>query len=194
MWISLIMVAQPYITNIFVMTSSNGNIFRVTGHLCGNSPVTDEFPTKRPVTRSFDVFFDLHLRLNKRLSKQWWGCWFETPSRPLWRHSNVRYFQRWRDFSRSVQIKEAHHGNASVRLRGGVYGAVSRVVSSRQTIYALTGCYWMYFRRCSATWELKCQIPPPPQVRINSSFLLATHHIFILEWFHINALVTVCSR
>ena len=32
----------------------------------GNSPVTDEFPTQRPVTRSFDVFFDL--RMNKRLS------------------------------------------------------------------------------------------------------------------------------
>ena len=41
--------------------------FRVTDHLCGNSPVTDEFPAQRPVTRSFDVFFDLHL--NKRLSK-----------------------------------------------------------------------------------------------------------------------------
>ena len=25
----------------------------------GNSPVTGEFPTQRPVTRSFDVFFDL---------------------------------------------------------------------------------------------------------------------------------------
>ena len=43
------------------MTSSNENIFRVTGHLCGESPVTGEFPSQRPVTRSFDVFFDLHL-------------------------------------------------------------------------------------------------------------------------------------
>ena len=55
----------------------------------GNSPVTAEFPAHRPVTRSFDVFFDL--RLNKRLSKQWWGWWFETPSRPLWRHCNDQY-------------------------------------------------------------------------------------------------------
>ena len=70
-----------------MMTSSNGNIFRVTGHLCGNSPVPGEFPTQRPVTRSFDVFFDLCR--NKRLSKQWWGWWFETLSRPLWRHRNV---------------------------------------------------------------------------------------------------------
>ena len=34
----------------------------------GNSPVSGEFPAQRPVTRSFDVFFDL--RLFKRLSKQ----------------------------------------------------------------------------------------------------------------------------
>ena len=52
------------------------------------SPVkTGEFPAQRPVTRSFDVFFDLHP--NKRLCKQWRGWWFETPSCPLWRHCNA---------------------------------------------------------------------------------------------------------
>ena len=50
----------------------------------GNSPVPGEFPAQRPVTRSFDVFFNLH----KRLGKQSWGWWFETLPRPLWRHSN----------------------------------------------------------------------------------------------------------
>ena len=72
--------------SIVMMTSSKGNIFRVTGNLSGESPVTGEFPTQRPVTRSFDVFFDLHL--NKRLSKQSWGWWFQRLPRPLWRHSN----------------------------------------------------------------------------------------------------------
>ena len=48
----------------------------------GNSPVTGEFPAQRSVTQSFG------LRLNKRLVKQWWGWWFETPSRQLWRHSD----------------------------------------------------------------------------------------------------------
>ena len=43
---------------------------------------------QKPVTRSFDVFFDL--RLNKRWSKQWWGWWFETLSRPLWRRPNAK--------------------------------------------------------------------------------------------------------
>ena len=70
-----------------MMTSLSENTFRVTGLLCGNSPVTGEFPSQRSVTRSFDVFFDL--RLNKRLSEQSWGWWFETPWRSLWRHCNV---------------------------------------------------------------------------------------------------------
>ena len=70
-----------------MMTSSNGNIFRVPGPLCGEFTGPGEFPAQRPVTRSFDVFFDL--RLNKRLSKQSWGWWFETPSLSLGRHRNV---------------------------------------------------------------------------------------------------------
>ena len=52
----------------------------------GNSLASGEFPAQRPVTRSFDVFFDLCL--NKWLRKQSWGWWFETLSRPLWRHCN----------------------------------------------------------------------------------------------------------
>ena len=62
--------------------------FSVLLALCAeNWPVTGEFPTQRPATRSFDAFFDL--RLNKRLSKQSWGWWFEMPSCSLWRHCNV---------------------------------------------------------------------------------------------------------
>ena len=71
------------------VTIINGNIFRVTGHLCG------EFTGHRWIPRTngqwrglrFDAFFD-H-RLNKRLRNQSWCCWFETPSWPLWRHCNV---------------------------------------------------------------------------------------------------------
>ena len=51
----------------------------------GRGPVNS--PHKWPVTRSFDIFFDLHP--NQRLSKKWWGWWFETLSRPLWRHRNA---------------------------------------------------------------------------------------------------------
>ena len=69
-----------------MMTSSNGNISVLLAICAGNSPIPGEFPAHRPVTRSFDAFFDL--RLNKRLGKQSWDWWFETPSCPLWRHSN----------------------------------------------------------------------------------------------------------
>ena len=69
-----------------MMTSSNGNIFRVTGPLCG------EFIGHRwiPLTKASDteLWFFFDMRLNKRLSKQSWGWWFETPSFPLWRQCN----------------------------------------------------------------------------------------------------------
>ena len=83
------------------MTSSNGNIFRVTGPLCGEFTGPGEFPAQRPVTRSFDVFFDLCL--NKRLSKQPWGWWFETPAWSLWRHRN--------DYGNHVHIMTHPHIN-----------------------------------------------------------------------------------
>ena len=53
----------------------------------GNSPATGEFPSQSSVTRSFDIFLDL--RRNKRLDKQPWDWWFETPSRSLWRYCYV---------------------------------------------------------------------------------------------------------
>ena len=64
------------------MTSSNGNIFRVTG----------PFPAQRSVTRSLDVFFDLSL--NIRSSKQSRRWWVETQSLSLWRHCNVNNLEK----------------------------------------------------------------------------------------------------
>ena len=81
-----ILVLESVRPSVIMMTSSNGNIFRVTGPLCGEFTGPGEFPTQRPMTQSFDVFFDL--RLNKPLSKQSQGWWFETLSRSLWRHRN----------------------------------------------------------------------------------------------------------
>ena len=52
------------------MTSSNENIFRVTDPLCGEFTGTGEFPTQRPVTRSFDVFFDMRPKINDWVSNR----------------------------------------------------------------------------------------------------------------------------
>ena len=60
--------------------------------LCaGNLPVTGEFSSQMPVTRSFDVLLDL--RPNKWFSKQSRGWWFETRSHPLWRHGNAECYR-----------------------------------------------------------------------------------------------------
>ena len=78
----------------------------------GNPPVTGEFPAQRPVTRSFDVFFDLPL--NKRLSKQWWGWWFETPLRPLWRHCNE--FEQGLDYAGQFRWSETQWSSFDVTV------------------------------------------------------------------------------
>ena len=84
--------------------------FSVSLALCaGNSLVTGEFPSQGPVSRSYDVFFDL--RLNKRLSKQSWGWWFETLSRLLLRHCNypdnlISFFSHRSSFGDRAPIDE----------------------------------------------------------------------------------------
>ena len=83
-----------FIATVRMMTSSNGDIFRVTGPLWGESTGHRWIPLKRPawVTRSLDVFFDL--RLNERLGKPSRLRWFETPSRLLLRHCNAVLIHR----------------------------------------------------------------------------------------------------
>ena len=70
-----------------MMTSSNWNILRVTGHLCG------EFTGHRwiPFTKASDaeLWCFLWYAPEKNVSKQSWGWWFGTPSRPLWHHCDV---------------------------------------------------------------------------------------------------------
>ena len=83
--------------------------FSVLLAICAwNSPVTGEFHTQRPGTQSFDVYFEL--RPNKRLSKQLWGWWFETPSHPLWRHRNDSELWRYLRGSPKYAFEETVEG------------------------------------------------------------------------------------
>ena len=95
-------VISPLISNVFLVLSwlahhvwlpvvtwwrHQMETFSALLAICAGKPqASGELPAQRPVTRSFDVFFDLFL--NKRLRKQSWGWWFETLSLPLWRHCN----------------------------------------------------------------------------------------------------------
>ena len=85
-WVCLTTIAHRSPPTI-LMTSSNLNISASLALFVGISPVTGEFPSQRPVTRSLDVFFDL--RQNQQLNKRWRRRLFETPSR-LWITLNER--------------------------------------------------------------------------------------------------------
>ena len=71
---SMLHITKPLWGEVIIMMTSpwwrhQMEIFSALLAICaGNSPVPGEFPTQRPVTWSFDVYFDL--RPNKRLSKQ----------------------------------------------------------------------------------------------------------------------------
>ena len=93
-------LSTRYVFDITWWRHQMETFFALLAICAGNSPVTGEFPEQRPVMWSFGVFFGL--RLNKPLIKQWWGWWFETPSRPLCRHCNdvqlspqLSYLREW---------------------------------------------------------------------------------------------------
>ena len=115
----------------YMMTSSNKNNFRVTGHFWGEFTVPGEFPAQRPVTRNFDVFSDL--RLNKQLSKQSWGWWFEKPLSSLCRHSNgILYHVMW---------LPCNGGLAKPKLSLGIGGLFHPKEHSGQCLLYTTMCY-----------------------------------------------------
>ena len=107
--------------------------------LCaGNSPVTDEYPAQGPVTRSFDVVFDV--RLNKRLGNQSWGWWSETPTRSLWRHCNVL-------FRNCIHIHQHQLEAVSSRDIYSVGHLRNMCHNTMGTMYCGTVCSWAWDTR-----------------------------------------------
>ena len=90
---------------VFLMTSSNGSIFRVTGPLWG------EFTGGWwiPLTKASDaqLWCFLWYTFDKRLRKQSKRQWFETPSCSLWLHCNGFHFI-WSLFARVPLTRSQH--------------------------------------------------------------------------------------
>ena len=80
-------VPKAMTTRVFIVTSSNGNIFRVIGSLWGETTGHRWIPLTKASDAELRCLFYLHL--NKRLNKQWRWRWFKTPSHPLWCHCHV---------------------------------------------------------------------------------------------------------
>ena len=88
LWISIVCLSWHKHWG-FMMASSYGNNFRVTGFCEGNPPVTVGFLTQRPASRNFDVFFDL--RLNSWATNRDAGI---LRRHLLWRHCNATGFPK----------------------------------------------------------------------------------------------------
>ena len=115
------------LNHTWLMTSSNGNIFRVTGPLhalCGEFAGDRWIPRAKAIDAELWCFpmcilqgnktYLFDLCLNKRLSKQSWGWWFETPSRPLWRH---RTTDKGHKFEFVTDQKNGHFVQAPMGLK-----------------------------------------------------------------------------
>ena len=123
--------------SVIMMASSNGNIFRVTGPLCG------EFTGHRwiPLTKASNEELSSDVFLNKRLSKELRRRWFETLSRSLWRHCND-YFRWWPVLTCRPQAGEEHEGDPyrqSQTVVGHEQDDGADGLSSRAVQYSLTG-------------------------------------------------------
>ena len=124
----------------------------VLSFCAGNSPVTGEFPTQRPVTRSFDVFFDLCL--NKRLSKQSRGWWFKTLSCSLWRHckADTRFTsQREMRYDWLIKTRQLLNSIISNNIIWFFYRIILR---------------YLYFHIHSMAHDEGCLCLPLPQTRV----------------------------
>ena len=138
--------------------------------LCvGNAPATSGFPAQKPVTRSFEVFFDLHL--NKRLSKQSRCQWFETPSHSLWRHWNGNTFSLgdWYPLGNFVKHNTIHLVKITfshyVMITGNFQFSCCWINSlvRKYILYiifdSISGMFflWIWYRTCHIfSWKLLC--------------------------------------
>ena len=114
--------------------------FRVTGHLCG------EFTGHRWIPRTKASEAELWwFLLNKRLSKQWWGWWLETPSRPLWRHCNNEQYAICKtahaDLNVAVTSRECY-GVSNHRQLDCLSNSLYRLTSKDTSKLRITGRLW----------------------------------------------------
>ena len=115
-------VSQRYEWN--TMTSSNETYFALLPLCEGYTPVTGGFPSRRPVTRSFDVLFDLRHSQTTEQSLET-AVMLKTPSRSLLRHCiGVRKWIYQYGLSVTLLAKAVHGRNLLT-----VYVRVQWVVS-----------------------------------------------------------------
>ena len=116
-----------------------------------------------PRTKASDAELWCFLRLNKRLGKQLWGWWFETPPWSLWRHCNdyifkndfpiLNFYSNFRPRSLFLWFKLIR----SVWIRRQVFiwsnEPVPRRIYTSYNLDMFTG-YWLTKSRRSYQWVI----------------------------------------
>ena len=169
----------------------------------GNSPVPGEFPTQRPMTRSFDVFFDLCL--NKQLSKEWQGWWFETLSCSLWRHRNGTTNKGFKRDTTGHTVAISTRNQRSLGIhptRWRLYRCCTKITVSK---FSQNGKFWYFivlrsscemypsytgevivpsrFHQTDAQGETKIPFSTSSsEVRNDKALFICTRHSFIQLW------------
>ena len=119
-------------------------------------------PHKGQWRGTFSYFFDL--RLNKRLSKQWWGWWFETLWSPLWRHSmphnQCQSTQLWglQHLWLANEISLLAHHRVPNWPEPGQRGAVGVCMSQPSRTYRLTNMQLNWPSVTSLWWKHSCLV------------------------------------
>ena len=163
-FLEMYLKSYGFYNGILVASQTRDEIF-----LHPNLSVNGEFPSQRPVTRSFGVWFDLYL--NKQLSKQSWGWWVEMPSRSLWRHFNEDPLNK--SFSQKINVSYveirmfrvkwlktmtsfvASPGHQYPQYCNNVIHSVYTIIKKRSEVLAIESltstrlCLMILFRFCS---------------------------------------------
>ena len=162
--------------------------------LCaGNSPVIGEIPSQRPVAQSFDVSFDL--RLNKRLSKQSWGWWYETPPRSLWPHcnrivkflsSNMGYYSL-SIYQGYIWYDNAHSTITKIKLRSVLHPRTTPHTSPLRSSYGVS--LVSYMRKMTAIYRQRTVICVVWRAFLGHYIRVHCNHRIIYFWVALNRAV-----
>ena len=142
----VILLMPTHAVDEIMMTSSNGKIFRVTGHSWGES--TGDWWI--PLTKASDgallcfIWSAPEQTVGETIRRRW----FETPSRSLWRHCDVHHF-----YSSHVSVNNVWivHTKSFLRLE-----TCCRILLLSQKLFisiflnTATGLDWVFL----AQWEV----------------------------------------
>ena len=169
-------------SEVFMMMSSNGNIIHVTG------PLRGEFTGHRwiPLTNASnaELWRCLWSAPDRRLRKQSWSRWFETPSCSLWRHG-VPTIDRLFNYAIGLLIFKYHHSKLSPVLDMFVKTVWFTNITPDNWIffiYPIAGMHWVNAIKISSWYDMELYLSVCwckhcyGRIQTSSEFIFVVNH------------------